>query len=51
MTPETELYVNSSGQFVIGGPVSDTGFTGRKIIVDSYGTVRPHGGGASLAKT
>jgi S-adenosylmethionine synthetase len=50
MTPETELYVNSSGQFVIGGPVSDTGFTGRKIIVDSYGTVCPHGGGAFSGK-
>ncbi|NLE94227.1 MAG: methionine adenosyltransferase [Dehalococcoidia bacterium] len=50
MTTETELYVNSSGQFVIGGPVSDTGFTGRKIIVDSYGTVCPHGGGAFSGK-
>jgi S-adenosylmethionine synthetase len=50
MTPDTELYVNSSGQFVIGGPVSDTGFTGRKIIVDSYGTVCPHGGGAFSGK-
>ncbi|MBN1152546.1 MAG: methionine adenosyltransferase [Dehalococcoidia bacterium] len=50
MTPETQLYVNSSGQFVIGGPVSDTGFTGRKIIVDSYGTVCPHGGGAFSGK-
>jgi len=50
MTAETELYVNSSGQFVIGGPVSDTGFTGRKIIADSYGTVCPHGGGAFSGK-
>ncbi len=50
MTPQTELYVNSSGQFVIGGPVSDTGFTGRKIIVDSYGSVCPHGGGAFSGK-
>jgi len=50
MTPETELFVNSAGQFVIGGPVSDTGFTGRKIIVDSYGTVCPHGGGAFSGK-
>lgn len=50
MTPDTELYVNSSGKFVIGGPVSDTGFTGRKIIVDSYGTVCPHGGGAFSGK-
>jgi len=50
MSPETELFVNSAGQFVIGGPVSDTGFTGRKIIVDSYGTVCPHGGGAFSGK-
>jgi S-adenosylmethionine synthetase len=50
MTPETELFVNSAGQFVIGGPVSDTGFTGRKIVVDSYGTVCPHGGGAFSGK-
>jgi S-adenosylmethionine synthetase len=50
MTDETTLFVNSAGQFVIGGPVSDTGFTGRKIIVDSYGTVCPHGGGAFSGK-
>ena len=50
MTPDTTLFVNSAGQFVIGGPVSDTGFTGRKIIVDSYGTVCPHGGGAFSGK-
>jgi S-adenosylmethionine synthetase len=50
MTPDTEVFVNSAGQFVIGGPVSDTGFTGRKIIVDSYGTVSPHGGGAFSGK-
>jgi len=50
MSPNTELFVNSSGRFVIGGPVSDTGFTGRKIIVDSYGTVCPHGGGAFSGK-
>ena len=50
MTSDTELFVNSAGQFVIGGPVSDTGFTGRKIIVDSYGTVCPHGGGAFSGK-
>jgi len=50
MTPETEIFVNSAGQFEIGGPVSDTGFTGRKIIVDSYGTVCPHGGGAFSGK-
>lgn len=50
MTSATEVYVNSAGQFVIGGPVSDTGFTGRKIIVDSYGTACPHGGGAFSGK-
>ncbi len=50
MSSNTELFVNSSGRFVIGGPVSDTGFTGRKIIVDSYGTVCPHGGGAFSGK-
>lgn len=50
MTPETAVYVNTAGQFVIGGPVSDTGFTGRKIIVDSYGSVCPHGGGAFSGK-
>jgi len=47
---ETKVYVNSAGQFVIGGPVSDTGFTGRKIIVDTYGTVCPHGGGCFSGK-
>ncbi len=50
MTAETAVYVNTAGQFVIGGPVSDTGFTGRKIIVDSYGSVCPHGGGAFSGK-
>ncbi len=50
MTADTELFINSAGQFEIGGPVSDTGFTGRKIIVDSYGSVCPHGGGAFSGK-
>ena len=50
LTAETEIYVNSAGQFVIGGPVSDTGFTGRKIIVDSYGSACCHGGGAFSGK-
>ncbi len=50
MSPDTQLFINSAGQFVIGGPVSDTGFTGRKIIVDSYGSVCPHGGGAFSGK-
>ncbi|MFU8796253.1 MAG: methionine adenosyltransferase [Dehalococcoidia bacterium] len=46
----TEYYVNSAGQFVIGGPVSDTGFTGRKIIADTYGSACGHGGGAFSGK-
>jgi len=47
---ETKVYVNSAGQFVIGGPVSDTGFTGRKIIADTYGTACRHGGGCFSGK-
>ena len=47
---KTECYVNSAGKFVIGGPVSDTGFTGRKIIADSYGSACAHGGGAFSGK-
>ncbi len=47
---ETKVYINSAGQFVIGGPVSDTGFTGRKIIVDTYGAICRHGGGCFSGK-
>ncbi len=47
---ETKYYVNATGRFVIGGPVSDTGFTGRKILVDTYGGVARHGGGAFSGK-
>ncbi len=47
---DTKHYVNATGRFVIGGPVSDTGFTGRKILVDSYGSVARHGGGAFSGK-
>ena len=47
---KTEYYINSAGQFVIGGPVSDTGFTGRKIIADSYGSACGHGGGCFSGK-
>jgi S-adenosylmethionine synthetase len=46
----TKYYVNGTGRFVIGGPVSDTGFTGRKIIADTYGGVARHGGGAFSGK-
>src|SRR6267154_4861419 len=45
-----EFYVNPTGRFVIGGPVGDTGLTGRKIIVDTYGGFARHGGGAFSGK-
>ena len=47
---DTKYYVNATGRFVIGGPVSDTGFTGRKILVDTYGGLARHGGGAFSGK-
>jgi S-adenosylmethionine synthetase len=47
---DTKYYVNATGRFVIGGPVSDTGCTGRKIIVDTYGGVARHGGGSFSGK-
>lgn len=50
MCPEERLYVNPTGRFVIGGPNGDTGLTGRKIIVDTYGGSAPHGGGAFSGK-
>jgi len=50
MCPEDEFYVNPTGRFVIGGPDGDTGVTGRKIIVDTYGGSAPHGGGAFSGK-
>lgn len=46
----TEILVNPTGRFVLGGPVADTGLTGRKIIVDTYGGVVPHGGGSFSGK-
>jgi len=46
----TRFYVNQTGKFVVGGPQSDTGMTGRKIIVDTYGGTVPHGGGAFSGK-
>ena len=44
------IYINPTGQFIIGGPDGDTGLTGRKIIVDTYGGAAPHGGGAFSGK-
>ena len=45
-----EIYINPTGQFIIRGPDGDTGLTGRKIIVDTYGGAAPHGGGAFSGK-
>ena len=50
MPAENEIYVNPTGNFVIGGPDGDCGLTGRKIIVDTYGGAAPHGGGAFSGK-
>ncbi len=50
MDSETKIYVNPTGRFVIGGPAGDTGLTGRKIIVDTYGGYARHGGGAFSGK-
>lgn len=50
MDEETQVFVNTSGRFVIGGPASDTGMTGRKIIADTYGGYGSHGGGAFSGK-
>jgi len=47
---KTKYFINPTGKFVIGGPQSDTGMTGRKIIVDTYGGMAPHGGGAFSGK-
>jgi S-adenosylmethionine synthetase len=47
---EKDIYVNPTGQFIIGGPDGDAGLTGRKIIVDTYGGAAPHGGGAFSGK-
>ncbi len=50
MPPEDQIYINPTGNFVIGGPDGDCGLTGRKIIVDTYGGAAPHGGGAFSGK-
>ena len=50
LTTETRYFINPTGRFVIGGPAGDTGLTGRKIIVDTYGGYAPHGGGAFSGK-
>ena len=50
MDGETKIYVNPTGRFVVGGPAGDTGLTGRKIIVDTYGGYARHGGGAFSGK-
>jgi S-adenosylmethionine synthetase len=46
----TEFHINRTGRFVVGGPMGDSGLTGRKIIVDTYGGAAPHGGGAFSGK-
>ena len=50
LTADTRYLINPTGRFVIGGPQGDTGLTGRKIIVDTYGGYAPHGGGAFSGK-
>jgi S-adenosylmethionine synthetase len=50
ITTATKIYVNPTGRFVTGGPVGDSGLTGRKIIVDTYGGYASHGGGAFSGK-
>ncbi|MCP5352396.1 MAG: methionine adenosyltransferase [Chromatiales bacterium] len=50
MTKDTAIYINPTGNFVIGGPMGDAGLTGRKIIVDTYGGAARHGGGAFSGK-
>ena len=49
-SPDLKFYINQTGRFVLGGPTGDTGLTGRKIIVDSYGGMGRHGGGAFSGK-
>jgi len=50
VTPKTKYFINPTGRFVVGGPMGDSGLTGRKIIVDTYGGMGRHGGGAFSGK-
>ncbi|MBL4583425.1 MAG: methionine adenosyltransferase [Pseudomonadales bacterium] len=50
LSEQTKIYINPTGQFIIGGPLGDAGLTGRKIIVDTYGGMARHGGGAFSGK-
>lgn len=50
LTPQTKILINTTGRFVVGGPLGDCGMTGRKIIVDTYGGMASHGGGAFSGK-
>ncbi|HRX09525.1 MAG TPA: methionine adenosyltransferase domain-containing protein, partial [Candidatus Limiplasma sp.] len=50
LTNDTRMFINPTGRFVLGGPAGDTGLTGRKIIVDTYGGYARHGGGAFSGK-
>lgn len=50
MAPDINIYINPTGRFVIGGPLGDTGLTGRKLMVDTYGGIGKHGGGAFSGK-
>ena len=50
LTPATRIFVNPTGRFVVGGPLGDSGMTGRKVIVDTYGGMARHGGGAFSGK-
>ncbi len=50
LNDDTKYFINPTGRFVIGGPLGDSGLTGRKIIVDTYGGMARHGGGAFSGK-
>jgi len=50
LSSTTEIIINPSGEFITGGPEADTGLTGRKTIVDTYGAACPHGGGCFSGK-